>query len=305
MQRLAAGLEQRRVAVAEAVELGDEIAPDLARRVHALREIGQLRVLVLEQVDEVGQRHLAAVARAEDAQRDRQRARLLLMRRRVLQVQHVAERGRGKVGQQLLLVVGQLVDAVGQQRDRDRAARGAARREDGDVDGVGELLALAAALGELVVVGAPDVGVGVAAEIALAVDEHGRDALQEQLLDEAQRERRLARARAAEHGGVALQHVLVERDRACRVRRARVRPGCSCRCSPFSSRMTDSGSSSSFAGRGSAARCPRMSPTTGMGAGQCRAIRRQPLPLARPRRPRRPCRASAGRSPGGRGAEAG
>ena len=133
-------------------------------------------ILVLEQMDEIGERHLAAVARAEDAQRDRQRARLLLMRRRVLQVQHVAERGRRQIGQQLLLVLGQLVDAVRQQRDRDRPARGAARRIDGDVDRVGELLALAAPLGELVVVGAPDVGVGVAAQVALAVDQHGRDA---------------------------------------------------------------------------------------------------------------------------------
>ena len=178
-KRFAARLEQRRVAVTQAVELGDEIAADLAGGVHALGEIGQLRVLVLEQMDEVGQRHLAAVARAEDAQRDRQRAGLLLVRRRVLQVQHLAERRRRQVGQQLLLVLGQLVDAVGQQRDRDRPARGAARREDGDVDGVGELLALAAALGELLVVLAPDVGVGVAAQVALAVDQHGRDAAQQ------------------------------------------------------------------------------------------------------------------------------
>ena len=83
---------------------------------------------------------------AEDAERHRQRAGLLLVRRRVLQVQHVAERRRREVGEQLLLVLGQLVDAVGQQRDRDRPARGAARRVDGDVDGVGELLALAAPL---------------------------------------------------------------------------------------------------------------------------------------------------------------
>ena len=80
-------------------------------------------------------------------QRDRQRAGLLLVRRRVLQMQHVAERRRRQVGEQLLLVLGQFVDAVRQQRDRDRPARGAARRVDGDVDGVGELLALAAPLG--------------------------------------------------------------------------------------------------------------------------------------------------------------
>ena len=95
----------------------------LAGRVHALRQVGQLRVLVLEEMDEVVERHLAAVARAEDAQRHRQRAGLLLVRRRVLQMQHLAERGGRQVGQQLLLVLGQLVDAVGQQRDRDRAAR--------------------------------------------------------------------------------------------------------------------------------------------------------------------------------------
>ena len=57
-QRLAAGLEQRRVAVPQAVELGDEIAAELARGIHALREIGELRVLVLEQADEIGERHL-------------------------------------------------------------------------------------------------------------------------------------------------------------------------------------------------------------------------------------------------------
>ena len=150
-QRLAAALEQRRVAVPQAVELGDEIAADAARRVHALRQVGELGVLVLEQMDEVGQRHFLAEAPAEDAQRHRQRARLLLVRGRVLQVQHVAERRRRQVGEQLLLVLGQLVDAVGQQRDRDRPARGAARRVDGDVDGVGELLALAAPLAEFVV----------------------------------------------------------------------------------------------------------------------------------------------------------
>ena len=181
---LTARLKQRGVAVAEAVELGDEIAADLAGGVHALREIRQLRILVLQEVDEVGQRHLAAMARAEDAQGDRQRAGLLLMRRRVLQMQHLAERGGGKVGQQLLLVLGQLVDAVGQQRDGDRAARGASRREHGDVDRIGQLLALAAALGELLVVVAPDVRIGVAAQVALAVDEHSRDAAQQQLLDD-------------------------------------------------------------------------------------------------------------------------
>ena len=148
-QRLAAALEQRGVAVPQAVELGHQIAADAARGVHALRQVGELGVLLLEQIDEVGERHLLAEAAAEDAQRHRQRARLLLVRGRVLEVQHVAERRRREVGQQLLLLVGQLVDAVGQQRDRDRPARGAARRVDGDVDGVGELLALAAPLAEL------------------------------------------------------------------------------------------------------------------------------------------------------------
>ena len=77
----------------QAVQLGDEVAAQLARRVHALRQVGQLRVIVLEEVDEIVERHLAAVARAEDAQGDRQRAGLLLVRRRVLQMQHLAERG--------------------------------------------------------------------------------------------------------------------------------------------------------------------------------------------------------------------
>src|SRR5204863_498210 len=83
-------------------------------------------------------------AAAEDPERHRQRARLLLVRGGVLEVQHVAERCRREIGQQLLLLIGQLVDAVGQQRDGDRPTRGPARRIDGDVDGVGELLALAA-----------------------------------------------------------------------------------------------------------------------------------------------------------------
>ena len=135
-QRLAAGLEQRRVAVPQTVELGHQIAADAARRVHALREVAELRILLLEQIDEVRERHLLAEASAQDAQRHRQRARLLLVRGGVLEVQHVAERCRGEVGEQLLLLIGQLVDAVGQERDRDRPARGAARRVDGNVDGV-------------------------------------------------------------------------------------------------------------------------------------------------------------------------
>ena len=141
------------VAVPQAVELRHQIAADAARGVHALREVAELGVLLLEQVDEVGQRHLLAEASAEDAQRHRQRARLLLVRGRVLEVQHVAERCRRQVGEQLLLLLGQLVDAVGQQRDRDRPARGAARRVDGDVDGVGQLLALAAPLAQLALAG--------------------------------------------------------------------------------------------------------------------------------------------------------
>ncbi len=163
-------------------------------------------------------------------QRDRERARLLLVRGRVLQMQHVAEGGCRQVGQQLLLVLGQLVDAVRQKRDRDRAARRAAGRVDRNVDGVGELFALAAALAELVVVGAPDVRVGVGAEVALAVDQHGRNALEQKLLDETERERGLTGAGATEHGGVALQHVHVERDRlGSRGRRFRGRRRCWCR----------------------------------------------------------------------------
>ena len=42
-------------------QLGYEIAPDLARRIHALGEIGQLGVLVFQQVDEIGQRHLLLI----------------------------------------------------------------------------------------------------------------------------------------------------------------------------------------------------------------------------------------------------
>mgnify|MGYP003694718563 CR=1 FL=1 len=72
---------------------------------------------------------------------------------------------------------------------------------------------------------APHLRVGVGAQVALAVDQHGRRALQQQLLDDAQRQRRLAGARAAEHGGVALQHVLVERD-ALAGAQARAPPGC-------------------------------------------------------------------------------
>ena len=170
-------LEQRRVAVTQAVELGDQIAADAARGIHALREVGELGVLLLEQVDEVGERHLLAEAAAQDAQRHRQGAGLLLVRGRILEMQHVAERRRGKVGQQLLLLLGQLVDAVGQQRDRDRPPRGAAGRVDGDVDGVGELLALAAPLAELALERPPHLRVGVGAQVALAVDQHRRRAL--------------------------------------------------------------------------------------------------------------------------------
>ena len=101
----------------QAVELGDEVAAQLAGGIHALGEIGKLRVLVLEQRDEIGEGHLTAVARAEDAERDRQRAGLFLVRRRVFEVQHLAERRGGEIGQELLLMLGQLVDAVGQQRD--------------------------------------------------------------------------------------------------------------------------------------------------------------------------------------------
>ena len=104
-QRLAAGLEQGGVAVPQAVELGHQVAADAARGVHALRQLGELGVLVLEQVDEVGERHLLAEAAAQDAQRHRERARLLLVRGRVLEVQHVAERGGREVGQQLLLLL--------------------------------------------------------------------------------------------------------------------------------------------------------------------------------------------------------
>jgi hypothetical protein len=113
-----------------------------------------------------------------------------------------------------LLLLWELVDAVGEQRDRDRPARRPPGRVDGHVDGVRQPLALAAALAVLAVMGAPHVGVGVGAQVALAVDQHRRDALHQQLLDDAQRQRGLAGTRAAEHGGVALQHVLVERDRA-------------------------------------------------------------------------------------------
>ncbi len=211
-QWLAAALEQRRVAMTEAVELGHQVAADAARGVHALGQLGELGILVLEQRDEVDERHLLAEAAAEDAQRHRQRARLLLVGCRVLQVQHVAERRRGEVGEQLLLLLGQLVDAVRQQGDRDRPARRAPRGVDRHVDGVGELLALPAPLAELALRRAPHFRVGVGAQIALAVDQHRRRAPEQQLLDDAQRQRGLAGARPAEHGGVALQHVLVERD---------------------------------------------------------------------------------------------
>ncbi len=59
-QAFAAALEQGGVAVAQAVELGDEVAAELARGVHALRQVGELGVLVLEQMDEVGERHFVA-----------------------------------------------------------------------------------------------------------------------------------------------------------------------------------------------------------------------------------------------------
>jgi len=82
---------------------------------------------------------------------------------------------------------------------------------------VGQLLALAAALLHLVLVGAPDVRVGVGAQIALAVDEDRRDAAQEKLLDDGERERGLARAGAAEHRRMALEDVLVEAYRPARL----------------------------------------------------------------------------------------
>ena len=109
-------------------------------------------------------------------------------------MQHVAKSCRRQIGEQLLLVLGQFVDAVGQECDRDRPARGAAWRIDGDVDGICQSLALYAPLDGLVVVGTPHVGVGVTAQVALAVDHDGGNAAQEKLFDERQRERRLARS---------------------------------------------------------------------------------------------------------------
>jgi len=49
-QRLAAGFKQRRVAVPQAVELRHQIAADAARGVHALGEVGQLRILLLSRL---------------------------------------------------------------------------------------------------------------------------------------------------------------------------------------------------------------------------------------------------------------
>ena len=86
-----------------------------------------------------------------------------------------------------------------------------------DIDGVGELFAFGAPLRRLVFVGAPDVRVGVARKVALAVDQNGRNAAQQQLFDQRQRERRFARARTAEECRVALQDALVQRDRASAV----------------------------------------------------------------------------------------
>ena len=211
-QRLAARLEERGIAVTEAVELRDEIATDLARGIHALRQLGQLGILVLQQVNEVREADFRAEARAENAQRHRERAGLLLVRRRVLQMQHVAERRRREIGEELLLMLGKLVDAGRQQRDRDRTARRAARRVDGNVDGIAEPLAQAARLAEIVITPAPDFGIGVGAEIALAVEQDDGRAVHQKLLDETKRERRLTGARTAEHGRVALQNILVERD---------------------------------------------------------------------------------------------
>src|SRR5690606_20310489 len=66
---------------------------------------------------------------------------------------------------------------------------------------------------ELVICMTPDVRIGVAAEIALAVEQHRRNSAQQQLLDETERQCCLARAGAAEHGGVPLEHVAVEGHR--------------------------------------------------------------------------------------------
>ncbi len=150
--------------------------------------------------------------RAQDAQGHGQNARLLLMRRRVLQVQHFAECRRRQIGEQLLFVIGQFADAVGQQRDRDRPARSRGRayrprrRWRRRASRVRRLRSARS-----FDVGAPDVRIGVAREVAFAVDQDGRNAAQQQLFDERQCQRRLARTRAAEECGVAFQNALVQR----------------------------------------------------------------------------------------------
>ena len=88
-------------------------------------------------------------------------------------------------------MLGKLVDAVRQQRDRHRPARLAARRVNGDVDRIGELLTFPPPLLELVLVGAPHVRIGVTAQIALAIEQDRRRAAQQELFDQAERERRL------------------------------------------------------------------------------------------------------------------
>src|SRR5690606_17270261 len=86
------------------------------------------------------------------------------------------------------------------------------RRVHRDVDLIAQSLAQAAGLAEIIIASAPDFRIGIGAEIALAIDQDDRRAVHQQLLDQAARERRLARAGAAEHGRVPLQYVLVERD---------------------------------------------------------------------------------------------
>ena len=212
-QWLAAALEQGRIAVAQRIQLADQIAADLARGIHALRQVGELGILLLEKIDQIAERHFLRRARAQDFQGDRERARLLLVGGRVLDVEHVAHGGGREVGQQLLLVLGQLVHAIGQQRNGDRPAGRAPGRIDGDVDLVGKLLAVSAPLGKVVVVRPPDVRVGVGAQVALAIDQDRGRAPEQQLLDQRKGQRRLARARATEHRRMALQDALVQRDR--------------------------------------------------------------------------------------------
>ncbi|MER8273582.1 hypothetical protein, partial [Acinetobacter baumannii] len=58
-QAFATAFKQDGVAQSQTVELRDQIAAKLARWIHALRLVGELWMLVFEQMNEVAQRYFA------------------------------------------------------------------------------------------------------------------------------------------------------------------------------------------------------------------------------------------------------